>query len=135
MILDENTTRILISEALKDRFSQNQEDQTDFSAEIIFELIVDSGEQLVSMGGQLVDLEITPDSEIIQISANISDAYEFFKIVNKQDHRKCQKYSLSLLQDSQEIDGPFKVSLKKMSSFNYKNNQCTLCVELVKSNQ
>lgn len=138
MILDEDTTRLLISEALKDKlnidYPTTENSTVESNDSMSIDIYIRTKDEALSIGGPLLDLEKDLNGSVeATFNASIPDAYEIFNILSSDC--ECVKYSLSLLEKNSEIEGSFTVNLKKMTNFDYKNNQCTLCIELINSDQ
>lgn len=133
-MLDQDTARLLVSEALKDRLSlkdDNVESQSD-SNSIVIELILVSENDKISFSGPVVDVELSSNSTYIQIKSSVQDGYELFSLLNTKDCI-CSEYNMTLLGRSTKIIGSYKALLQKMSNFDYSKNQCTLGIELIKT--
>lgn len=137
MILDENSARLLVSEALKDKLSVSDSDDLasdDESLELLTEIFVESDNQKFSISGVLTNfLRDANDSNIeLQNRISIADAHEIFSLIDGKKNAVCPRYTLALFNKSYGSDGPFKISLKNITSINYKTGQCTICFELVR---
>lgn len=138
MIVDENTTRLLVSEALKEKLSDEFADEDAVvDTTLSVEFIVSTNNDKFSVSGPLLDFErnSTDSCILIQFRASITDAYEIFSLTKNQTDCKCTNYLLSCLNKKVDISGPFLLCTKQMTNFNYKTNQCTICIELIKTAQ
>lgn len=137
MILDENSARLLVSEALKDKLSTPDTDDVisgDDSLELLTEIFVESDNQKFSISGVLTNFlrDANDDNLEIQNRISIADAYEIFSLIDGKKRAVCPRYALTLFDKTCGSDGPFKISLKNITSINYKTGQCTICFELVR---
>lgn len=133
-MLDQDTARLLVSEALKDRLSlkdDNVEAQSD-SNSIVIELILVSENDKISFSGPVVDVELSSNSTYIQIKSSVQDGYELFSLLNTKDC-VCSEYNMMHLGQSTKMTGSYKALLQKMTNFDYNKNQCTLGIELIKT--
>ena len=142
MILDENKTRVLVSEALKGHLDlqENNQDldiELSIDSSLSVEIIFDHDSQLSSIDGPLTQFNRDAKDNCVELSfkASILDSYEIFSITKNQSICTCPKYSLNFLSKTCAVEGPFRISLKEMSNFDYRHNQCTLCIELIKIDQ
>lgn len=136
MNIDENTARLLMSEALKDKLVSGEEEElpSEQNAELLSEIFIETNDQKFSISGLLLSLNKENAEEVIEIQNRISitDAHEIFSLLNNNSSAVCTHYSLTLFQKNFDSTGPFKVSLKNISGINYKTSQCTICFELVR---
>jgi len=136
-MLDQDTARLLVSEALKDRLAIKENDQSDSPSEslITIELILTSGVGNLSFAGPVIDIEAPSNSiTYIQLKSSIQDGYELFSLLNETAY-SCSEFSINYLDRSAKIAGPYKISLQKMTNFDYGKNQCILGIELIKTGQ
>jgi len=136
-MLDQDTTRLLVSEALKDRLAIKENDQSVITTEsmIVIELFLTFEDDKLSFTGPVIDIEVVSNSAVcIQLKSSIQDGYELFSILN-QNIYKCAEYNMNYLEHSVGSTGPYKISLQKMTNFDYVKNQCLLSIELIKIEQ
>lgn len=140
MIFDENDTRLLVSEALREQFL-NTEDQQETSVDqndiILIDLYVSNKDQSFSLSGPLVEIFKEDDDKRIevQLMINLRDAHEIYSLIGKKNQSKCLKYELSYFGKSYVLEGPFNMSINKITNFNYKASQCLTCIELIRIEQ
>jgi len=137
-MLDQDTARLLVSEALKNRLLVEETDETkkvEQNEIITAEFIFSSDNEKFSFRGPVIDIEaVSHISSFIQFKSSIQDVYELFSLLKDQTFF-CLSYSLNYLEKSVELVGPFKTTMKKMTNFDYVKNQCVVCVELIKIKQ
>jgi hypothetical protein len=133
-MLDQDTNRVLVSEALKDRLTVKENDQDANTPDtlIAIEIIFAFGDDKLSFAGPVIELEIMQNLAIcVQLKSSIPDGYELFSLLNQKDY-SCIEYNMNYLDNSVKLSGPFKASLKRMMNFDIVKNQCVLVIELIK---
>jgi len=139
-MLDEDTARLLVSEALKDRLiiKDNSIDSVDdlltvqndcFTIDFCFF----ANDEKILFGGQIMDIEES-SSTFIQFRSIIQDAHELLDLLKIQKFA-CSNYAISFLDKKTNFEGPFRVYLRRISNLDYAKNQCLVSVELIKSGQ
>lgn len=134
-MLDQDTARLLVSEALKDRLSlkENDENQADLSGIIVAELILQFDNEKISFSGPVIDMEtMTISTTFIQLKSSIQDCYELITLLNTKNCI-CSEYNILYSERSIKLSGPYNALLQKVTNFDYGKNQCVLGIELIKT--
>lgn len=137
-MIDQDTARLLVSEALKDRLAikDSGEVQLEQSSPLSLELILSTDDQnKFSFNGPMVDLEITSEVEkFLQFKSSIQDAHELLNLLNGHTCQ-CFEYSIIHLNKAVKFTGPYNATIRKITNFDYSKNQCTVSIELIKTDQ
>jgi len=138
-MIDQDTARLLISEALKDRLSITDNDsvetrigQNNF---LNLDLVLQTEDNKFSFGGPITDIEISSKrAHNFQFKSSVQDAHELLNLINGRNCI-CLEYNIEHLCKSISFAGPFKTSIRKIINFNYEKNQCTVGIELIETKQ
>lgn len=137
-MIDQDTARLLVSEALKDRLAikESGEVTLEQGSPLSLELILSADDQdKFSFSGPLIDLEIESQVEkFLQFKSSVQDAHELLNLLNGHTC-KCFEYSIVHLGKAVKFTGPYDATIRKITNFDYSKNQCTVSIELIKTDQ
>jgi len=137
-IIDQDTARLLVSEALKDRLAIKDAEDVSLSQSnpMSLELILAVNDQdKFSFSGPITDLEFVSEvKNFLQFKSSIQDAHEFLNLLNGHTCQ-CFEYNITHLNKTVRFIGSYDAAIRKITNFDYAKNQCIVSIELIKTEQ
>ena len=135
-MIDQDTARLLISEALKDRLAikDTEDESLTQNNPLSLELILAINDQdKFSFSGPIIDLEFVSEvKNILQFRTSIQDAHELLNLLNGHTC-KCFEYNIMYLNKIVRFIGSYSAAIRKITNFDYAKNQCIVSIELIKT--
>ena len=135
-MLDQDSARLLVSEALRDKLllsDEHKAEPDDQNQILCAEFIFSSRDSKFSFKSPLVDIDLN-DEIFVRVNSNIQDAHELFSLLQNQKFI-CENLKIYFLEKSTDVLENFKANIRKISNIDYIRNQCIVSIELIKSEQ